>query len=156
MFIKISRSGYNRHGEQGCHGLFLILFSNEQNEVRAAVRHVRMVQFGHFMMASTRIGQYKVTLSGSYGSDGLPLNPIKSIPATCWTRIGPDDDWYERIYEWRDVPTVNWSTLIPLPPALQHEFWHPTHQGWNNAGSEAKNLTQWALSNLPQLRKAGK
>lgn len=158
MFINGS-GGYNRHGEQTARGDFLVIFAKGQ-ELRAAVRHVRMSQLGHWMMASVKIGPYKTTLSGSYGSDGLPKNTTKSVPRTCWHLSGITNNeeyyWYERTYEWEDVPVVNWEKLVPLPADLTQEFWHPEHQGWNSAGSEAKNIRNWAKQNIRVLKNAGK
>lgn len=155
MFISGS-SGYNRRGEQTARGDFLMVFARGQ-ELRAAIRYVRMRQLGHWMITSgVKVGPYKLTLSGSYGSDGLPIESIKKEPRKCWERIGDSDHWYERTYAWEDVPTVNWESLAPLPLELQQEFWHPECQGWNSAGSEAKNLKDWARNNLKTLKSAGK
>jgi len=154
MFIN-GISGYNRHGEQTARGDFLIVFAKGQ-ELRAAVRHVRMRQFGHFMMGRARLGKYSITLSGSYGADGLPKEATKQEPQKCWTRYYWGEEWFEVADHWEDVPAVNWESLLPLPPELQEEFWHPTHQGWNSCGSEAVNLRKWAKENLTTLRKAGK
>ena len=33
-----------------------------------------MKQLGHFMMASVKLGGFNLVLSGTYGSDGLPVN----------------------------------------------------------------------------------
>jgi hypothetical protein len=57
--------------EAGCQ-----FFKAQSNSypLRAIVRYVRMRQLGHFMMGSARINGHSLTLSGSYGSDGLPTS----------------------------------------------------------------------------------
>ena len=149
--------GYNRRGEQTATGDFLIVFCDKNDNLRAAVRHVRMRQCGHFMMAETRVGKHRLVLSGAYGGDGLPMSATRSEPKKCWDRCEYNrDEWCERTYAWEDVPTANWESLLPLPEELRREFWHPEKQGWNSCGSEAKNLRAWAKTNLSALRKAGK
>jgi len=137
MFVARMRGGYNRHGEQSAQGDFLILFSlshithpeeHKKMEVRACVRYVRMVQFGHFMMGRTRIGPHKLTLSGTYGGDGLTYDPDKH-------------------------PGL-WEKLIPVPQELSDKFWHGG--GWNSSGKEGPDMRAWAEANLDSLRKAGK
>ena len=157
MFIN-GTDGYNRHGEQTAKGDFLMVFcKGSGGELRAAVRHVRMAQFGHFMMASTKVGPYSLTLSGTYGDDGLPMPATKSVPRKCWDRCAYNsDEWYERTYEWADIPAIDWDSLVSLPAVLTQEFWHPEHSGWNSAGSEAGNVSKWAKRNLALLKKAGK
>ena len=79
MFLK-SKRGYTRDGEQWSKGSFLMIFSlshithpeADRHELRACVRTVSMHQCGHWMMGSAVVGQNKITLSGCYGSDGLP------------------------------------------------------------------------------------
>lgn len=133
MFIKTSRGGYDRHGEQFASGLFLILVQpKEQTEkypllgcnypIRALVRHTALRQLGHWMMGFVRVGKHRLTVSGSYGGDGLPM----SVP----------EDVYER--------------AIPIPAEL-YEAWK-NGGGWNSAGSEAPAMRKWALENLSSLR----
>jgi hypothetical protein len=86
--------------------------------LRAIVRYVRMRQLGHFMMGSARVGKTRLTLSGSYGSDGLP----KTVP--------------DEVYE----------AGTPLPQSL-YDAWNKGG-GWNSAGAEAPAMRQWAKQNL--------
>lgn len=126
MFLSVNRSGYNRHDEQVCHGLFLVVFNMESGgELRAVVRHARMVQCGHWMMASVRVGQHKITLSGDYGGDGLPFMGEKQT-ADLWER------------------------LHPLPAELADAFWRGG--GHNCSGSEAPAVREWARAHLDELR----
>ena len=138
MFLN-GPSGYNRHGEQTARGDFLMVFCKESGgELRAALRHVRMRQCGTWIMGSVKVGPHNLTLSGSYGSDGLPMNTTKTTERKCWHLFHPGY-WVERSY-FEEVPAVNWESLVPLPEELIQEFWHPEHQGHNSAGSEAKNV----------------
>lgn len=128
MFLTTKRAGYNRDGEQFHQGLFLILFTppgdgGNSSELRACVRFAKMTQLGHFMMASVAIAGHRITLSGSYGGDGLP----------------------------RDCPDVAmWDQLTPVPRELR-DAW-AKGDGWNSAGSEAPAMRQWASDNLAKLR----
>jgi hypothetical protein len=122
-------AGY-RGVEQTARGDFLVLFSyctSKSREVRACVRHVRMRQLGHFMMARARIGPHTVPLSGSYGADGLTRDP--------------------------DPFPGLWEALVPLPTDLAEKFWRGG--GHNSTGSEAPDLHAWGLANLRTLRRAG-
>jgi len=89
-----------------------------QYPLRGIVRYVRMKQLGHFMMGTARVGKTRLSLSGSYGSDGLPL----SVP--------------DEVYE----------LGAPLPENLYQAWKHGG--GWNSAGSEAGAMRAWALQNL--------
>lgn len=90
-------------------------------EIRAIVRKVSMHQCGHFMMGSARIGGKTISLSGSYGGDGLTVTV--------------DQDIFDR--------------AIPLPAEL-YEAWSKGG-GWNSAGNEAPDMRTWALANLKAL-----
>ncbi len=128
MFLTNSRraSRYNRHGEQTAAGLFLILFSDDGSatNLRACVRHVRMCEFGQYMMGSVHLAGIRYVLSGAYGSDGLP--------ETCHD------------------PNL-WTQLTPVPSELR-DAWNKGN-GWNVAGSEAPLMRQWALQNMTMLRR---
>ena len=135
MFIASARTWY-AGTEQRASGAYLLLFDHDTKEpcpvcphkhrpVRGIVRHVRMHQFGHFMMGSMTIGPYVNTLSGSYGSDGL-------------SRGFPGDPL--------------WNHCVPFPPALVHRFW-TDNDGHNSSGSEGPDVRAWALANLKALRK---
>ena len=82
------------------------------DELYAVVRFARLVQVGHFMMGSVRVGPDRIVLSGSYGSDGLPVDYDKLSPRAQarFTRLAPED---------------------------ASAYWHPKHSGHNSTGSEA-------------------
>jgi len=90
--------------------------------IRALVRHVSLTQCGHFMMGRARVHGESLIMSGAYGADGLPDRVSDSV--------------YDR--------------AVPLPNSL-YELWAHGN-GWNDAGSEATAMREWALSNLKTLR----
>jgi hypothetical protein len=90
--------------------------------LRAVVRHVAMKQLGHFMMGYARIKGVTITLSGSYGGDGLPTSVS------------------DKVYE----------SGVELPQYL-YGAW-AKGDGWNSAGAEAPLMREWALANLKALR----
>lgn len=91
----------------------------------ACVRKVGLKQLGHFMMGSFRIGGQSVTVSGPYGSDGLPLE-------------------YDKLNDKAR------SLLVPVPEDLARQYW--SGDGHNDVGGEAPAMRQWALDNLGKLR----
>jgi hypothetical protein len=90
--------------------------SRFKEKIRGIIRKVALHQLGHFMMGTARIKNHSITLSGSYGGDGLPKD------------VDPD------IYI---LGTV-------LPDELR-EAWN-TGGGWNSCGTEAPAMVKWALS----------
>jgi len=131
MFFRDAGGGY-RGTEQTAWGWFLILFQPpdpltvQTSELRAAVRYVYLHQFGHFMMGSAQVGGHRISLSGSYGGDGLP----------------------------REAPSSLWPLLYPVPLPLQKAFW--TGGGHNSAGAEAPAFRTWALDHFESLRLSGR
>ncbi len=92
-----------------------------QKEIRALVRKVAMRQCGHWMMGIAHAFGHRLSLSGSYGGDGLTV----TVP--------------------RDV----FDQAVPIPQDL-HDAWNKGG-GWNSAGSEAGAMRTWALANLTKL-----
>lgn len=88
--------------------------------MRAIVRYTRMRQFGQFMMGFARIHGHRLTLSGSYGSDGLPCS----------------------------VPDEIYAQGIEVPRELVDAWNHGG--GWNGAGSEADAMRKWAKITFPR------
>ena len=136
MFLKTSASGYDRHGQQFSRGKFLILFAHneftwaEQNgrdwsdfpaelkgKLYACVRHTSLHQLGHWMMGCARIADSSITLSGCYGSDGLPCD-------------------YEKLSEKAR------TKLIEVPAELATKFWKS--EAHNDAGNEGPAIRGWA------------
>lgn len=121
MFLTTRRSGYDSHGQQVASGLFLLLVQpkdqpiSQPEPIKALVRFTAMHQLGHFMMGACRAFGHKITLSGSYGNDGLPC----------------------------DVPRAVYDRAIPVPQELV-DAWNKGG-GWNGAGAEAKAMREWAI-----------
>ena len=82
-------------------------------------------QLGQYMMGQARFGGGPyMTLSGSYGGDGLPL-PLE------------------------DLTDRQRSLLTLLPEDLTVQYW--AGGGWNGAGKEAPSMGQWAMENWATL-----
>ena len=77
-----------------------------------------MHQCGHWMMGSARAFGHKISLSGSYGGDGLPC----------------------------DVPMAVYEKATLVPKELI-EAWNKG-EGWNSAGTEAPAMAKWAVETL--------
>lgn len=123
MFIELRNSGYDRHGQQHASGRFLLLMQPDKDEkgkpLRALVRFVALSQLGHFMMGFARIKGQRFSVSGAYGSDGLPMT----------------------------VPTEIYELGTELPQDL-YDAWNKGG-GWNSAGSEAEAMIKWAKKTFP-------
>jgi hypothetical protein len=119
MFLKTRRSGCDSDGQQVTSGSFLLLVQPKgtaaKAPIRALVRFVSMRQLGHFMMGQCRAYGHSITLSGSYGSDGLPC----------------------------DVPQEVYDRAIEVPAELV-AAWN-TGGGWNGAGAEGPAMREWAI-----------
>ncbi len=118
MFLKTRRSGYDRDGQQVASGSFLLLVQppgDAKAPIRALVRFTSLHQLGHFLMGRCRAYGHSITISGSYGNDGLP----------------------------RDVPQEVYDRAIEVPQELI-AAWN-TGGGWNGAGSEAPAMRDWAI-----------
>jgi hypothetical protein len=88
----INRKGYGYYtasGQQGhTRAPFMLLLQTREDlnagRMRAIVRTVALRQLGHWMMGRANVGGRWVTVSGSYGSDGLPMHvdgyPKDAIP----------------------------------------------------------------------------
>jgi len=130
MYIEPTQSGYDSSGQQVVRrARFLLLISpktyERRNEpIKAIVRKVALSQFGHFMVGKARIYGHSITVSGSYGSDGL----IRNVP----------DEVYDR-------------ASVVLPKYL-YDAWNKG-SGHNSCGSEALAMWEWANKNLNQLTK---
>jgi len=125
MFLKCM-SGYDRSGNAWSRGKFLIMAIPENGAmkpIRCFVRHVSMKQFGHWMMGKARIHNQSITMSGSYGCDGLPVTVKNEI----------------------------YKTGLDLPEELYNAW--KNGGGWNCAGSEAKAICDWARANQKRLEK---
>lgn len=84
MYIKGSHRGYDRDGSQVVRrAQFLLLLQVRDatccsaENTYACVRKVALRQLGHFMMGRVNLGGKWYSVSGSYGSDGLPMTVDK-------------------------------------------------------------------------------
>ena len=128
MYLKPTRTYYQGTEQRAARGPFLILCQPDTREpfdcitqTRAIVRQVALAQLGHWMMGTARAFGQSLTISGSYGSDGL----LKTVPPEVYARA------------------------VPVPPELM-EKWNKGG-GWNSAGGEAADMRQWANANLETL-----
>ncbi len=120
MYIEPTRSYYAGTEQRAARGRFLLLVQDKDKPIgpdnfRALVRKVALRQFGHWMMGKARVGGESLTVSGSYGSDGLPMNVSANV----------------------------FNRSVPVPKAL-YDAWNKG-EGWNSAGNEALSMRQWAL-----------
>ena len=90
---------------------------------RALVRCVALQQCGHFMMGVARVKGKTLTVSGAYGSDGLPMNVDADV----------------------------FAEAMPVPEVL-YEMWGKGG-GHNCSGSESEWMRSWANIVFPETRK---
>ena len=128
MYIE-NNGGYYKGSEQHARrGLFLMLVQppgiEGGTEIKAVVRKVALSQLGAWMMGRVSIYGHRLSVSGSYGSDGLPMNVPQEV--------------YDRLQ-------------VKLPQYL-YDAWNKGG-GWNSAGNEAELMREWAKQNLATLTK---
>lgn len=102
---------------------FLIIMHSKDrplgpNNFNGIVRKVALRQLGHWMMGFARIGKEKITVSGSYGGDGLSITV--------------DENTFQK--------------GKPIPLELYNK-WN-NGGGWNSAGNEARAMVKWAQENF--------
>lgn len=136
MFIT-GEGWYAPDGTQKAKGKFLMVIEDpnpgkKRAELRACVRTVTLEQLGHWMMGQADLAGQRITLSGSYGSDGLPITLR-----------------HKEFNE--DMAKHVWENLVRIPEDLQTAFWEGG--GHNCAGAEAPRMKEWALANLKELHK---
>jgi hypothetical protein len=95
-------------------------------EARGFVRTVTLKQMGHWMMGHATIGGREITVSGSYGEDGLPMSWDRGL----------------------------WERGVPLPEDIAL-MW-AKGGGHNQSGAEGASVHAWATANLRALRAAGR
>jgi hypothetical protein len=95
-------------------------------DIRCLVKHVQLHQCGHWMMGDMTVHGEKISLSGAYGSDGLPT----------------------------EVKRETWEKALPLPLHLIEAL--KTGGGHNGVGTEGMAIREWANENLSLLRKASR
>jgi hypothetical protein len=125
MYLKPTVTYYRGSAQCARRAPFLILLQPERASIGetcaasntyAIVRTVALSQLGHFMMGRVNIKGKWRSVSGAYGSDGLPMH------------IGA-----------QDLP----ADARPLPAEL-YDAWNKGG-GHNGAGNEASAMRQWAI-----------
>lgn len=111
-----SRTGNQHHSKAD----FLVLLQDKDQPIapdnfRAVVRKVALKQMGNWMMGTARIKNNSITISGSYGHDGLPVSVSKEV----------------------------YDMGVDVPKRL-YDLWNDGG-GWNSCGSEAEEMGKWAL-----------
>jgi len=131
MFIENAHRSYDDDGAQESGpARFLIIVQSKDRDLgpdnfRGIVRTVKLHQCGHFMMGNVTLAGQTITLSGTYGNDGLP----KTV----------DEEVYAK--------------GVDIPRHL-YDAWN-TGGGWNSAGSEAQALRHWALNTCKIFKRFG-
>lgn len=124
MFIKVTNQGYTKDGAQFATGKYVAFFSDaDMKQIWAFCpkRVVRLEQLGHWMMGHIRVDDHQVSISGSAGHDGLPLD-IDKLP---------------------DHVKNNAAKYFKLLPASLAEEYRRS-EGWNDIGPAVTNLRTWA------------
>jgi len=123
MYISKNQRGYTKaSGEQCIARDDFLLFVQDKTQAcsrynfRALIRSVALHQCGNWMMGTARVKNQSLTVSGSYGGDGLPMSVDPEI----------------------------FNMAIPVPEVLYEAWAHGG--GWNGAGSEAGAMRTWAWS----------
>jgi hypothetical protein len=139
MFITGGKATYTKDGDQKAKGRFLMVFDHPDDKVfdkkrplRCLIRPVTMQQLGHWMMAKWTHDGYTLSLSGTYGGDGLPIS----------TAANPDKQAFVRKL---------WDQLTPMPDDILALFWHD--DGHNSSGKNGPSIHAWAVANLKELSK---
>jgi hypothetical protein len=137
MFLRTSWRGYVSN-EQRVKGPYLLVFQpdfaepeyypNGKLELLAAVRTVTLKQLGHWMMGIARIAGERISVSGDYGNDGLPMH-------------------------FQECPSSYRDRLVLVPEGLATQFWESG--GHNCAGNERTAMREWAIENEALLRGKG-
>lgn len=157
MFIHSKRcnhgynAGYTADGSQWARGPFLVLlchdterYPNGKRKLRAFVRRATLRQTGHFMMGSIVAklngADLSITVSGTYGSDGLPLDSSFRNNA-------------DKSIRYEDRPYIDlWPYAHDVPEELATALWTDT-RGHNGPGGEELDLRAWAEKNIDMLRR---
>lgn len=146
MFLNSVR-WHDRWGQQRARGAFLLIAQDPDQPtgrpaLRAVVRAVELRQLGHFMMGRIKLGGHDLSVSGTYGSDGLPHMLTSYIVDRQIRSFTPEQ------------ARALFAKLHPIPQHLQDAFW--ADGGHNGPGSEAKAMLAWARHYIKSLRQAGR
>lgn len=126
MYLRSGQHGtyYDAQGQQRhSQAPFLLLIDDDATKdcLYAIVREVAMEQCGQFMMGTARVYGHSLTVSGTYGNDGLPIH-LDRLPAKVQNKIRAE--------------------MVRLPDEL-YAAW-ANGGGWNSSGREGPSMQQWA------------
>ena len=170
MFVSTHKriTRFNRQGEQVARGYYMLWvqaahFDYAGNYITgpmyAAVRYVSLTQNGHWLDGTFRIGGKVIRVSGSLGSDGLPVN-FKTSPADApavGIHPGFSDSWLSKwfvkvpanvIQVWGE--SEGHSTChVPAVRGYGRELYHATYvvdprKGPRFVKPSAKTAQEWA------------
>lgn len=135
MFVKHSsnRFWYSYDGTQRAYGKFLAVFQTDARysdglpALFAVVRTVKMRQLGHWMMGMLNLGQYRFSISGAIGHDGLPMS------LRGWHKDSPKGS------PMVDVPFDAIRKYLTLVPEDVARVYWTDNEGWNSLGAKGKD-----------------
>jgi len=129
VYIDETDRYYDSEGQHTRRAPFLLLVQEDgepcASNLRGLVRQVALKQCGQWMMGFARIAGQTLTVSGTYGSDGLPITVGKKA----------------------------YAKGTPMPGFL-YDLWNKGG-GWNSAGSEAAMLREWGKWLMHETYKGG-
>lgn len=138
MFVS-GKGGYNKDDEQFFRGKFLMIFDHpddknfgKDREIRCLIKQVHMKQLGQWMMAIWMHDGFKLSLSGTYGGDGLPISTAGNPEKAAFVR-------------------KLWDQLHPVPPEIVTLFWND--DGHNSSGKNGKAIHEWASEGINEYAK---
>jgi len=135
--VKRAHTYYRGSEQASSMGAYLILGSSAEERdsngfetLFGAVRMVALRQCGQFMMGNARIAGETITVSGSFGSDGLPINLDRLSVREQWR-----DQWererYHRDLDPADPRAVRLrSKFVKVSEELAARYWRDPNDGW--------------------------
>lgn len=129
-----SGSDTSQHASKGAY--LILACDGEERDANGfaalygCVRIVAMRQVGHFMMGAARVAGESITVSGSFGSDGLPIgfDPLRvsekwidQYGRENWSRtLERDDPRYARVK----------AKFTRVSDDLAARYWRDPNDGW--------------------------
>lgn len=133
MYIESSWTYYDYDGTQHSRRARFLILADDKEQIcnqssyhgnlYGCVRKVALSQLGHFMMGRAKVGDSMLTLSGTYGGDGLPAEEMEKL--TERTR----------------------KEFKLIPPELTEAFWHDKNADHSSSSRYvSERLREWALT----------
>ena len=123
------------------HDFLVLLQDKGLKNFRAFIRSARLKPCGNWAMGTVTFKRKKISISGDYGSGGLPIT----------VRPNPRFSENEFEKEQRENIIFAYKNSVPLPPWLEEEWGHGTG-GHSCAGSERISMEIWANRHKNALR----